>query len=135
MTELAAQHRQLYYVWWTCWDACYGHPDGGGCDEIRICEVTRVTKKRIYFRDSCGSKWRQEQEYFVDRATIEREGEVYHRGVRQLLYLNPPKLPDYHRPKPLTELRREMADCHPDRGGSAAEFRAAHARYAAAKTR
>ena len=59
---------------------------------------------------------------------------MYHRGMRQLLYLEQPKLPDnYHRPKSLTELRREMADCHPDRGGSAAEFRAAHARYAAAK--
>ena len=73
-TELTAQHTHLYYVWWTCWDSCYGHPDGGGCDEVRTCEVTRVTKKRIYFRDSCGSKWRQEQEYFVDHARAIRTG-------------------------------------------------------------
>jgi hypothetical protein len=119
------------YVWYTCWDTCYGHP-GRGCYELRACEVTRVTNKRIYFRDDIERY--SEREQFVDRATIEREGSVYHRGQRQFLYLEPPELHDY-RPKSLSELRREMADHHPDRGGDPAEFRVAHARYTAAKTR
>ena len=35
----------------------------------------------------------------------------------------------------LSELRRQAADAHPDRGGDPAEFRVVYARYLAAKKR
>lgn len=130
MPELAALPDHLYYTWWTCWDACYGHPGGEGCYEVRKCPITRITKKRIYFQSD--RHWERDREFFVDRADMEREGSVYHRHLRQLLSLEMPKLQVYRR-KSVAELRREMADCHPDRGGDPAEFRKAHARYAAAK--
>ena len=131
----------LYYQRWACWDGCPPREDGYGilaghdCYEIVACPITRITAKRIYFRDGGPGKWRGEQEWFVDRAAIEGNGDgVYHRRMRETLELQPPELRRYRRrSKSVAELRREMADCHPDRGGDPAEFRAARARYAAAK--
>lgn len=132
-TNLTPQHTHLYYEWWACWDWC---PSGDhDCYVIHACPVTRITAKRIYFRGSPdGPRWLEEQEMFVERAAIERDGDIYHRGMREILSLEPPVRRDHRRQsKSLAELRREMAKLHPDVGGDPDEFRAAYARYFAAK--
>lgn len=103
--------------------------------------ITKRTAKRIYYirdaRDSTGKSGS------VDRATLESEGVVTNRGrsyhaVDYRLYATHEAAlasitPEPAQPPTVAQLRREMADAHPDRGGTNASFRAAHARYEAAK--
>ncbi|MCH9729882.1 MAG: hypothetical protein K0U84_09445 [Actinomycetia bacterium] len=143
MPDLAALPEHLYYTRWVCWDGCPPNEDlrgilaGHDCYEIVACPITRSTAKRIYFREPVvrlrSGLIDHGPEYFVDRMVIERDGEIFHRGLRKSLQLAPPELRSSPPPKSVADLRREMADCHPDRGGDPAEFRRAHARYMAAK--
>lgn len=114
-TPAAAEY--LYELWDANWD------DGPmGNWQILRHEITRKTARRIYFT-------RHGRNGFVDRQRIEADGEIWHRPLARYLHLAPPEIP--HRPKPpsLPELRKAMADAHPDRGGTDAEFIAARQRY------
>ncbi|MFJ6729433.1 hypothetical protein ACIQPQ_31475 [Streptomyces sp. NPDC091281] len=115
------QTEYLYEPWDANWD------DGPlGNYRIRKHPITRKTPKRIYFKRD-GRRLA-----FVDRVRIEADGEIFYRPIARTLYLVPPKLPGKAKPS-LPELRKAMADAHPDRGGSTAEFIAARKRYEAAK--
>jgi hypothetical protein len=133
-TEVAAAPKHLYYVHWTCADGCWPPHPGRECFVLRQCEITRITACRIYFQESADAPLhRREREWFISRIAIELGGVVWHRALQTTLYLEPPELRACRKPKTVTQLRREMAALHPDRGGDPAEFRAAHARYVAAK--
>ncbi|MEU6340213.1 hypothetical protein ABZ883_04590 [Streptomyces sp. NPDC046977] len=114
----------LYELWDANWD------DGPlGKYEVLAHPVTRKTGKRIYFtylngRTGC-----------VDRQQIEADGEIYHGYTRRRLHLQPPEIPGRAEPLSLSELRKAMADAHPDRGGSDEAFIAARDRYESARTR
>jgi hypothetical protein len=138
--NITPQYTHLYYTWYRCWDGCPPNSDGRGilaghsCYEVVACPVTRITAKRIYFTTHGSTSRINAREHFVDRAAIERDGDAYHREIGERLMLNPPTGNDrLQQPTVIAELRREMANCHPDVGGDPAEFRVAYARYAAAK--
>ncbi|MDX3354725.1 hypothetical protein PV703_15705 [Streptomyces sp. ME01-24h] len=121
MTTTPASREFLYELWDANWD------DGPlGNWQILRHEITRKTARRIYF-DFRG------RTAFVDRHRIETDGEVFYRAAARRLYLAEPEIP--HQPKPLSlpELRKAMADAHPDRGGSNEAFIAARTRYEAAR--
>jgi hypothetical protein len=112
----------LYELWDANWD------DGPlGNWQILRHEITRKTAKRIYFHF-------RGRPAFVDRQRIEADGKIFYRPAAHTLYLAEPDIP--HRPKPpsLPELKRAMADAHPDRGGSDEAFIAARARYETAQS-
>ncbi len=145
-TALTPEYTHLYYEYWACWDGCWTADPGHECYEVLACPVTRVTAKRIYFRGADnGPKYRRDREWFVSRRDIEGPGDVvgqllsnggvYHRGMRQILHLEPPVRRKFAPvdEKTIAALRKEAADLHPDRGGDPDQFRAAHARYTAAK--
>lgn len=117
-------------------------------------QVTRKTAKRIYYirepqrvyHDNDGSELVSPPEVgFVDRQEIESKGEVRNRGVHwsardSRLYLKPPAPPEHWQrpqrdPQELKRLKREMADAHPDHGGSSETFIAARHRYVAARAK
>lgn len=110
--------------------------------EIVPFRIARKTPRRIYYvRREDG--WDGPDTGYVDRQALERDGEVRARrrswgdddsvlfATRELAeaYLfgdrrqAAPSQPD------LKQLRQEMADAHPDRGGSAEGFMAARERY------
>lgn len=126
MSTVTIRIDALYYLWDACWDGCPYPARPHSCTVVRELPVTKVTAKRIYFQ-----KW--DRTYFVDRATLEREGSISHRRISPMLYLEPPELPEPERPPSLAELRRNMAEAHPDVGGDPEAFREARARYVAAK--
>lgn len=122
MTAVPDRREYLYELWDANWD------DGPlGNWEILRYPITKKTAKRIYFTDHYGRTG------YVDRQRIEADGEIFYRPAARLLYLTEPEIP--HRPKPpsLTELKQAMADAHPDRGGTDAEFIAARQRYERAR--
>lgn len=105
--------------------------------------VTRKTAKRIYYvrREA---RWGDDgpETGYVSREAMERDGKVWswskdydddatlfatreaaEESIAEWLRQDQAGLPD------LKELRRAMADAHPDRGGSADEFMAARQRY------
>ncbi len=139
MSAITPQYTHLYELWCSCWDSCDLGPHE--CYEVRSRLVTRVTAKRIYFASrSHPVTGRVVREGFVDRATIEAAGEVWHRRVGAggtRLYLSPPPLPT--RPRndspSVADLRASAAAVHPDRGGDPGEFRRRYAAYANAKRR
>lgn len=95
--------------------------------------VTKKTARRIYYLPR---EWRDEQR-FVDRLTLERDGQVTRKSggwweSDLTVYLNPPALAEAHQPS-LDELKAAMASAHPDRGGSGEAFIAARQRYERAK--
>lgn len=103
----------------------------------RTYRITRKTKNRVYYEKDFGRG-----EGFVDRAALERDGKVdlRHEYVGQAgrtLYLRLPALPDQRVNSPnLSELRRLMADLHPDRahdGYDPVAYQAARSRYLRAK--
>lgn len=111
----------LYELWDANWD------DGPlGSWQILRHEITRKTAKRIYFTFHGRTA-------FVDRQQIEADGEIFYRPTARRLYLAEPEIP--HQPKPLSlpELRKAMADAHPDRGGTDEAFIAARQRYERAR--
>ncbi|MFF8590010.1 hypothetical protein ACF061_00980 [Streptomyces sp. NPDC015220] len=96
--------------------------------------ITKKTPKRIYY---IPENWGRPVQRFVDRVALERDGEVRRRSAGwwepdATVYLNPPELEQPAKPD-LGALRAEMADAHPDRGGTDAEFIAARRRYEQAK--
>lgn len=113
----------LYELWDANWD------DGPlGNYKILRHEITKKTSKRIYFTYLNGRTG------FVDRQRIEAAGEIYHGDTRHRLHLTSPEIPHQPKPPSLPELRKAMADAHPDRGGTEAEFIAARALYETART-
>jgi hypothetical protein len=116
-----APREYLYELWDANWD------DGPlGEWQILRHEITRKTAKRIHFTF-------RGRPAFVDRQQIEANSEIFYRPAARTLYLTEPDIP--HRPKPpsLPELRKAMADAHPDRGGSDEAFIAARQRYESAR--
>lgn len=120
MTAALAAVEFLYELWDANWD------DGplGNWQIIRH-EITRKTGKRIYFHF-------RGRTAFVDRQRIEADGEIFYRPTARTLYLAEPGIPGAPKPLSLPELRKAMADAHPDRGGSDEAFIAARRRYEAA---
>jgi len=86
--------------------------------------VTAVTDTHLFFR-AFGAERR------VSRAALAATGAVRLRDLYLTLALFPPPVPA----PSLAQLRRAAADAHPDRGGSAERFQAAHAAYVEAKAR
>ena len=114
----------LYELWDANWD------DGPlGNYQVRSHPITRKTSKRIYFTLSHG------RNASVDRQQIEANGQVFHRPTATTLYLVEPEIPGRPKPPSLPELRKAMADAHPDRGGSDEAFIAARQRYERARAR
>ncbi|WP_121702119.1 hypothetical protein [Streptomyces sp. E5N298] len=125
MADLA-RTEYLYELWDANWD------DGPlGNYQVLAHPITRKTPKRIYFRYSTGGH----RTGFVDRQKIEGHGEVLHGYTLRRLHLAPPEIPDRPRRPSLSELKQQMADAHPDRGGTGEAFVAARQRYEAAKAR
>lgn len=92
--------------------------------------ITKKTPRRIYYLPRDG---RPEQQRFVDRAVLERDGEVWRKSAGWWepdgrVYLKPPVIEQTQKPT-LAELKAAMAAAHPDRGGSDAAFIAARQRY------
>ena len=122
MTSPAAAE-YLYELWDANWD------DGPlGNYQVLAHPITKKTPKRIYFTRG------GHRAAFVDRQRIEADGEIFYRPIARTLYLTPPEIPDRPKPPSLTELRKAMADAHPDRGGSNEAFIAARQRYERART-
>lgn len=112
----------LYELWDANWD------DGPMSNwQILRHEITKKTPKRIYFTYGNGRAG------FVDRQKIEADGEVYHGYTLRRLHLAPPELPGPPAKRSLSELRKAMADAHPDRGGTDEAFIAARTRYEQAR--
>jgi hypothetical protein len=106
--------------------------------------ITKKTAKRIYYVRRESRHADELEVGFVDRQKLEVDGEVSNRGVHwsqvdSHLYAatDPPEGWQRWRPAEstveLSRLRVEMADAHPDRGGSAAAFMEARRRYLLAK--
>ena len=114
----------LYELWDANWD------DGPlGNYQILKHEITKKTAKRIYFT-YCHAGHRSG---YVDRQKIEAAGEILHGYMLRRLHLTPPEIPSRPKPPTLPELRKAMADAHPDRGGSDEAFIAARHRYERAR--
>jgi hypothetical protein len=139
----------LYSIYHRCWDACqdpddpYGRKPTHRCYALITYPIVKVTAKRIYFRHPQGTAMERDRIYHIDRAKFAADGHAYHRAIREGLYLTPDlihywqqqedKVARLGTPKTVSELRREMADAHPDRGGSRDTFMAARATYLRAK--
>jgi hypothetical protein len=106
---------------------------------VRSYPITRVTAQRVYFDTRLvdgrtGQPVGPLRESWVSRRQLEETGGVRKDGEQ--LCTEPPELPTWGRPETpvdLSELRRAMADAHPDRGGTTAQFDAARARYVQAR--
>jgi hypothetical protein len=130
-------------------------PDGLIPDEVVQVKVTKVTARRVYFTDPDDVHRRV---YFVDRRLLETDRDVWHRPTRTLYYLDPPQIKNRYAyaatrgtigeifdrfagqrtrasQEDISRLRAEMADAHPDRGGTAEDFMAARQRYLTARRR
>ena len=104
--------------------------------------ITKKTKKRIFYcrqpSDMDYYSHLEKEIGFVDRAKLERDGEIYNHGRHWSaydfhLYLAPPPSRE-HAPLPnLPELKAAMAAAHPDRGGSSEAFIEARVRYERAR--
>lgn len=122
MSAAPAPVEFLYELWDANWDGPLENW------QIRRYRITKKTSRRIYFTDRYGRNG------FVDRQRIEADGKVWHRPSRRRLHLSPPEIPSRPKAPSLPELKKAMADAHPDRGGSDAEFIAARRRYERART-
>ena len=111
------------------------HGSGPGWTPTRVVQfrITKKTPRRIYYLPH---EWRDEQR-FVDRAALERDGQVTRKSggwweSDLTVYLKPPTLTETQQPD-LAELKAAMASAHPDRGGSDEAFIAARQRYERAR--
>lgn len=121
MSEVAATE-YLFELWDTNWD------DGPlGNYQILRYPITKKTAKRIYFTFTNGRTG------FVNRQRIEADGEIYYGPTLHRLHLTLPEIPHRSKSPSLPELRKAMADAHPDRGGNDSEFIAARQRYERAR--
>lgn len=117
----------LYFIYDGDWDG------NGGQSEVWRYRITRKTRTRIYFARTMNPRDTDPFISCIDRQRIEADGEIWYHG--RDLYLRPPQLPKRPASPDLKELKKLMADAHPDRGGSDAEFIEARARYQRARTR
>ncbi|MFH8813092.1 hypothetical protein ACH4GZ_38835 [Streptomyces hygroscopicus] len=114
-------------------------PEGPSSVRIIRFPIVKKTTKRIYYDVTGWATERTSGVRFVDRETIERDGEIVRRAAagwweKDLhLYLSEPDLPDYDHQPSLAELKAAMAAAHPDRGGSNEAFIAARERYEMAR--
>ncbi|MCX5285959.1 hypothetical protein [Streptomyces sp. NBC_00198] len=114
----------LYELWDANWD------DGPfGNWQILQHPITKQTARRIYFTYSTGGH----RAGFVDRQKIEADGEIYHGYTLRRLHLQMPEIPTRPKPATLAQLKAEMAEAHPDRGGTEDAFIAARKRYESAR--
>ncbi|MFB7867406.1 hypothetical protein [Streptomyces sp. NPDC056069] len=115
----------LYELWDANWD-------DGPLGNYTILEhpITKKTPKRIYFTYSTGVH----RAGYVDRQKIEADGEIYHGYTMRRLHLAPPEIPQQAKRPSVADLRKAMADAHPDRGGTDEAFIAARARYERARS-
>jgi hypothetical protein len=114
----------LYELWDANWD------DGPlGNYQILRHPITKKTAKRIYFTYLNGKSG------YVDRQQIEADGEIYHGYTLRRLHLTMPEIPSRPKSPSLPELRKAMADAHPDRGGTDEAFIAARMRYERARAK
>jgi hypothetical protein len=104
--------------------------------------ITKKTAKRVYYLRP--DAWADSRIGFVDRQQLEADGKVWRRSSGWWepdaeVYAEHPDPPSGfylgEQQPDLSELRAEMADAHPDRGGTSAAFIEAHDRYLAAKGR
>ena len=115
------------------WDEPYDDAFAKGSWVRREYRITRKTAARVYYvKDYRGG------EGFADRAALERDGQVrlryeYVGQSHRTLHVEPPPIPTRQNPANLSELRKQMADAHPDRGGDREAFEAARASYLRAK--
>lgn len=107
---------------------------------VRRYRILRMTPRRIYYAkhelcSRCGADPSDLQPVvgYLDRQKIESAGEIW--DGRRRLYLKPPELAKPLEQPTLTELKQQMADSHPDRGGSDEAFISARAEYQRARTR
>jgi hypothetical protein len=106
-------------------------------DRVIPLRITKKTQQRIYYvrwEGPCGDI----ETGFINRQEIEAQGYVYTRryGHRDhCLYLEPPDVDAHRRQPSLAELKQAMADAHPDRGGTDAQFIAAREKYQRARAR
>jgi hypothetical protein len=119
-------------------------PDDGLGTEVREVvpfRITRKTSRRVYYvRHEYGPG--DVETGYVDRVVLERDGRVWRRSAgwwaddselyatREAAEASLGLAGEATRGVPdLRQLRREMADAHPDRGGTNEEFMAARERY------
>jgi hypothetical protein len=112
--------------------------------------IVKKTAKRIYYDKATLDNRRYDGDPvtlgFIDRAAFERDGKAWipgarwwSHGARFYATREAAELALYGDPKPqpapadLSALRQAMADAHPDRGGTRAEFMAARQQYIRAK--
>lgn len=126
----------------------YWPDDGPEVREVRPFRISRKTAKRVYYVRLQTRSGRVDLG-FIDRGALERDGEVRRKSghwweddghlfaTRDAAEAHigigagadrpfAPEVPD------LAQLKQEMADAHPDRGGTAEEFIAARKRYESA---
>ena len=127
----------------------YGVDEAGPRDEpfsgyvVVPFRIVRKTARRIFYV----STWPPGKLRYVDRQAMEAAGDEGHWARRTASWWEPDnrlwlKAPTLHRglrvntaaaEAEVSRLRAEMAAVHPDRGGTDAEFIAAHRRYEAAR--
>ncbi|NML55142.1 hypothetical protein HHL19_35560 [Streptomyces sp. R302] len=115
-----------------------GHEFGNDWIPTRVIRfrITKKTPRRVYYLPR---EFGRLQERFVDRAVLERDGEVWRKSAGWWepdirVYLNEPVLETAAAPD-LGALKAAMAAAHPDRGGTDEEFIAARRRYEQARAR
>lgn len=122
------------YLYGTDWQPTSRNRFGEPVGEREVVVEFRITKKtarRIYYSRDNGAMTEQDRARggYVDRQAMERDGHVRtSRGYWEadsILFLDPP---DVTGPAPvdrsadLSRLKAEMADAHPDRGGTNEAF-------------
>ena len=110
--------------------------------EVRAFRITKRTKQRVYYirRQHSDTDF---QLGYVNRQELEAEGHVHNYAAGGWwaadfhLHVEPPDVEQRNvAPAPdLKVLKQAMANAHPDRGGSSAEFIEARARYERARAR
>lgn len=126
----------------------YGIYHGGEGSEAAVVrfQITKKTPKRIYYVRHRYSADDDPAIGFVSRESIETTGEAYNHGAGGWwaadfhLYAEPPEIgsppvASADVEAELKQLRREMGDAHPDRGGTSAGFMDARRRYKQAVAR
>ena len=100
--------------------------------------IAKRTAQRVYYvRDEAFGPYKARLG-FIDRQRLEADGQAYTRRFGHpdhCLHLEPPDVDAWRRKPSLGELKQQMADAHPDRGGSDETFIAARQRYQRAKER
>ncbi len=111
--------------------------DDWQAESIVAFRITKKTPKRIYYDAELHGRGPRIR--FVDRHRLETDGEITRRGQwwepDLRLHVTPPQTLPPQWDLELPRLKAEMAAVHPDRGGTDAEFIAAHARYQNARTK